>query len=154
MLEELGEEPWLELMHRHNRLVRECVAAHGGEVVKSRGDGFMVIFASATAGLRFATELQRVFERHNADHPDQPLRVRIGIHTGNIFPADEDFLGRAVVLAARITGRARGGEILISSACRTYTEHAGQWRYRHSAEIELKGLTNAERVYALDWRSG
>lgn len=153
MLEELGEEAWLELMHRHNRLVRECVAEHGGEVVKSRGDGFMVIFASATAALRFSADLQRVFERHNADHPDQRLRVRIGVHTGNIFPADEDFLGRAVVLAARITGRAGGGEILISSACRAYTERSGAWRYRRSAEIELKGLSNAERVYALDWQS-
>jgi class 3 adenylate cyclase len=151
MLEELGEEAWLELMHRHNRLVRECVAEHGGEVVGARGDGFMLTFASATAALSFAIELQRGFDRHNADHPHQRLRVRIGVHTGNIYPAQEDFLGRAVILAARITGRASGGEILVSSASRAYTERGGHWRYRNSAEIELKGLTAVERVYALDW---
>jgi class 3 adenylate cyclase len=153
MLEALGEERWLQTMRRHNRLVRGCAAEHGGVVVRSQGDGFMLTFASATAALLFAMELQRVFERHNARHSDERLHVRIGLHTGNIFQAEQDYLGRAVVLAARITGRASGGEILVSAACREYTRRAGEWRYGRSAEIELKGLIGAEAVYALDWQT-
>jgi class 3 adenylate cyclase len=77
--------------------------------------------------------------------------VRVGMHTGNIFQLDDDFLGKAVVLAARITGRARGGEILVSAACREYTRSVGRWRYGPAMELRLKGLTEAERVYSLDW---
>jgi class 3 adenylate cyclase len=73
------------------------------------------------------------------------------MHTGNVLRTDEDYLGRAVVLAARITGRARGGEILVSQACREYTEHVGGWRYGRPAELTLKGLTRIERVHPLEW---
>lgn len=151
MLEELGEERWLEVMVSHSRIIRDCVADHGGEVAESQGDGYMITFASASAALGFSVELQRTLQRYNADHPDQPLRVRIGMHTGNIFQSGDDVLGRSVVLAARITGRARGGEILVSEACREYTRRAGQWSYGEPIELRLKGLVGAERVYALHW---
>jgi class 3 adenylate cyclase len=154
MMETLGEDRWVELMFIHNRIVRDCVRAHGGDVVKSQGDGFMVVFASASAALDCAIELQRILGRRNAAEPAQTLRVRVGLHTGNIFQVDDDFLGRAVVLAARITGRARGGEILVSAACREYTFHLGRWRYGQAMELTLKGLTGVELVYSLDWSAG
>ena len=151
IMESLGEERWLELMVSHSRLVRRCVGRHGGDVVKSQGDGFMITFASASAALDWAVELQRVLSRYNAGEAPAILRVRVGLHTGNIFQAEEDFLGRAVVVAARITGRARGGEILVSSASRSYTSHLGRWSYGEPRELSLKGLAQAERVYPLDW---
>jgi class 3 adenylate cyclase len=151
MLERLGEDPWFEMMLNHNRLVHRTVSAHGGTVVKSQGDGYMILFSSATAALEFAIALQRVLLGKNPGSPEEPLRVRIGMHTGNVLRTDEDYLGRAVVLAARITGRARGGEILVSQACREYTEHVGGWRYGRPAELTLKGLTRIERVHPLEW---
>ena len=151
MMETLGEERWLELLVSHNRLVRRCVDDLGGDVVKSQGDGFMVIFASASAALDWAVELQQALSRFNAEEAHPALRVRVGLHTGNIFQADEDFLGKAVVLAARITGSARGGEILVSAASREYTHHVGRWTYREPRELSLKGLARPERVYTLDW---
>jgi class 3 adenylate cyclase len=154
MMERLGENRWLELMFVHNRIVRECVREHGGEVVKSQGDGFMLVFASASAALDCAVELQRILSAHNAAEPTQTLRVRVGLHTGNIFQLDDDFLGKAVVLAARITGHARGGEILVSAACRKYTVHIGRWRYGRAMLLRLKGLVRPERVYSLDWSGG
>jgi class 3 adenylate cyclase len=77
--------------------------------------------------------------------------VRVGVHTGNVFAADEDFLGRAVVLAARITAHARGGEILISAASHEYTRRTGRWRYGPGEDLRLKGIEKIERVCALDW---
>jgi class 3 adenylate cyclase len=151
MMESLGEEPWMEVIFTHNRMVRDCVQEHGGDVVKSQGDGFMVTFASASRALDWAVELQRVLSRYNAGAPAAALSVRVGLHTGNIFQADEDFLGKAVVLAARITGRAQGGEILVSAASREYTEHVSRWTYGEPMELQLKGLANVERVYSLDW---
>jgi class 3 adenylate cyclase len=151
MLERLGEERWLAIIHTHNRIVRGCIAGHAGDVVKSQGDGFMAVFRSAGASLTCATELQRAFARYNARHPDEQLRVRIGLHTGNTFETDEDFLGRAVILAARITGRARGGEILVSHACKGYTERLGRWRFGPPTALRLKGMMRSELVYPLEW---
>jgi class 3 adenylate cyclase len=151
MLERLGEERWLELIGTHNRMVRDSVADHSGEVVKSQGDGFMLAFASASASLAWAVQIQRILARYNAAHPEQPLRMRVGAHTGNIFQAESDYLGRAVVLAARITGQAQGGQILVSAACREYTRRLGRWRYGEPAELALKGLASVERVYSLEW---
>ena len=152
MIEEFGEFRWIELMQMHNRLVRETIAAGGGEVVKSQGDGFMLVFGSATAAIVCAAGLQRRLARHRERNPVEPLPVRIGMHTGNVFALDEDFIGRSVVLAARITGQAGADEILVSSAVRTYTERSGPWPYLRSAELHLKGLATPERVHALDWR--
>jgi class 3 adenylate cyclase len=151
MMEELGEAIWVDVMFAHNRIVRDCVGEYGGEVVKSRGDGFLIAFASASAALDCAVALQRTLSRHNATRPAQALQVRVGMHTGNIFQLDDDFLGKAVVLAARITGRARGGQILVSAACREYTQGVGRWRYGQPMELQLKGLASVERVYPLDW---
>lgn len=151
MLERLGEERWLELMTKHNRLVRGSVAEHSGEVVKSQGDGFMVAFNSASASLAWAVRIQRILARYNASHPEERLRMRIGAHTGNIFQAESDYLGRAVVLAARITGAADGGQILVSAACREYTRPASRWRYGGPAKLALKGLSSVELVYSLEW---
>jgi class 3 adenylate cyclase len=151
MLERLGEDRWFEMMLSHNRLVHEAVSSHGGNVVKSQGDGYMITFSSSTSALTFAASLQRTLASNNPGSPQEPVRVRIGVHTGNVLHTDEDLLGKAVVVAARITGRARGGEILVSQACWDYTEHLGRWRYGRPAELTLKGLTAIERVYPLEW---
>jgi class 3 adenylate cyclase len=153
LLERLGEDLWLELMRDHNRLVRERVSAHDGVVVKSQGDGFMLIFASASAALASAIELQEVFSVYNARHADQPLRVRIGLHTGNVFREEDDFLGKTVVVAARIAGRARGGEVLVSAALKDYTEHVAEWRFGPASDLSLKGLTSPQRVHPVYWNA-
>jgi eukaryotic-like serine/threonine-protein kinase len=153
MLEQLGEERWLEVIRHHNRLVRERVSAHDGVVVKSQGDGFMLIFASASAALASAVELQEIFSVYNARHADQPLRVRIGLHTGNVFQERDDFLGKTVIVAARLTGRARGGEVLVSGVLKDYTEHVADWRFGPPSDLSLKGLTSPQRVHSVYWNT-
>jgi class 3 adenylate cyclase len=153
MLERLGEERWLEVIRDHNRLVRERVRAHAGVVVKSQGDGFMLIFASASAALASALELQEVFSVYSAQLAEEPLRVRIGLHTGNVFQERNDFLGKTVVVAARITGRARGGEVLVSGALKDYTEHVAEWSFGPPSDLNLRGLTSPQRVHPVYWRA-
>lgn len=151
-MERLGEEAWVDMLRGHNDVVRGLVGEHGGDVVKSQGDGFMLAFRSASAAVECAVELQRAVSRSNAADLEHAVRVRIGVHTGNMFELDGDFLGRSVVLAARITGRARGGEVLVSAAAKEYTEQVGPWDYGAPTLLSLKGLTAAEQVYSLDWR--
>ena len=153
MMERLGEEAWLEVIRAHHKVVRKVVAKCGGDVSGSQGDGFMLVFGSARSALSFAVELQRAVGRFNAAHRARSLRVRIGVHTGNVFQLEHDFFGRAVVLAARITGRAHGGQVLVSAASKEYTERLGSWTYGPPTSLSLKGLADAQRVYPLDWQA-
>jgi class 3 adenylate cyclase len=151
LMERLGEDRYLKGLLTHNQIVRRCVSQFEGEIVKSQGDGFMLAFASASAALACSVELQRAFARYSEGKPEEALSVRIGVHTGNIFQSEDDLHGRAVVMAARITGQAHGGEILVSAACRGYTERTGHWRYGQERELQLKGITLPQLASTLEW---
>ncbi len=151
LLERLEEDRWLKLIREHNALVRDRVARHDGVVVKSQGDGFMLVFASASAALVCAVELQQIFTAYSEHRSEEELRVRIGMHTGNVFHERDDFLGKTVVLAARITGAANGGEILASGTVKDYTERLGRWRFGAPVDLSLKGLRGTQRVHLVFW---
>jgi class 3 adenylate cyclase len=65
-------------------------------VARSEGDGFILLFASVNTALGFAAGVQQLLADHCERNPDRPLRVRIGMHTGNIFQSDDDFLGKSM----------------------------------------------------------
>ncbi|MCI0779680.1 MAG: adenylate/guanylate cyclase domain-containing protein [Chloroflexi bacterium] len=127
------------------------MAAFGGFEVKSLGDGFMLAFSSARRALQCAMAIQRAFAVHNQDHPEEPIMVRIGLHTGELVQEMEDFFGKNVILASRIADQAQGGEILVSSLLKELTESAGDIRFGEPQEVELKGLAGLNRVYQVDW---
>jgi class 3 adenylate cyclase len=153
MTERLGDQRWLEILRAHNAIVRRHVRAHGGFEVKSQGDGFMLAFASARRAVQCAIAIQRAFCAYSAEHPEQPLRVRIGLHTGEAIRDQDDFFGRNVVLAARIGAVARGGETLVSSLLRELTMSSGEFTFDDGRDVELKGLAGMHHVYAVDSQS-
>jgi class 3 adenylate cyclase len=94
--------------------------------------------------------MQRAFaERVFGD--GERLRIRIGLHAGAVIPDEDDFFGRNVVLAARIADRARGGEILVSSELKEYTEIDPSFAFEQLGELELKGLLGSHVVYSVAW---
>ena len=149
MAEQLGDLLWIELLRGHNAIVRDQVTRHGGFEVKTIGDAFMVAFGSARRALLCAIGIQQAFTKHNAEHPEQPIRVRIGLHSGEPVREGNDFYGKSVVLASRIAGQARGGEILVSSLLRDLVETAGDFRFDEGREVSLKGLAGVHRIYAV-----
>ncbi|MEE8346635.1 MAG: adenylate/guanylate cyclase domain-containing protein, partial [Dehalococcoidia bacterium] len=151
MTERLGDKRWLELLRGHNAIVRKRVAAHEGFEVKSEGDGFMLAFGSARKALACAIDIQRAFAERN-ESADEPIKVRIGLHTGEAIKEDEDFFGRNVILAARIASQAGGGEILVSSLLKELAESAGDIAFGDGREVELKGLAGTHRLFEVGWR--
>jgi class 3 adenylate cyclase len=145
--ERLGDVRWLELLRAHHAIVREQVQEHGGYEVKSQGDGFMIAFASARRAVECARAIQRAVDMRLGEHPDGPIRLRIGLHTGETIRDEADFYGKNVVLAARITDQARGGEILASAVVKQLTESAGDIRFDDARELELDGLAGTHTVY-------
>jgi class 3 adenylate cyclase len=150
MTERLGDQPWLELLRGHNAIVRKRVAAHEGFEVKAEGDGFMLAFQSARKALECAVDIQRAFADRNED-ADEPIRVRIGLHTGEALKEADDFYGKNVILAARIAGQAQGGEVLVSSLLKELTESAVGVTFGEGREVELKGLAGQHRVFEVVW---
>jgi class 3 adenylate cyclase len=145
--ERLGDMRWLELLRAHNTVVRGQVHAYGGFEVKAQGDGFMIAFASARRAIQCARAIQEAIDSDLGDNPDGPIRVRIGLHTGEALRDESDFYGKNVVVAARITDKARGGEILASSVVKQLTESAGDLGFEEAREVELSGLAGTHAVY-------
>jgi len=145
-----GDEAAQEIIHAHFDLVRRQVEQHSGHEVKTIGDSFMVAFASARRAVACAVAVQRAFAQRN-ETAEEPIRVRIGLHTGEAVKEAEDFYGKHVILASRIAAQAQGGEILVSSLLKELTESAGDIAFGERREVELKGLKGKQRVFEVEW---
>jgi class 3 adenylate cyclase len=153
MTERLGDLRAREVIRDHNQIVREQVAAHGGHEVELQGDGFLIAFGSARRGLQCAMAVQRAFAAYSADHEDTPIRVRIGLHTGEALRERDKFFGRTVILAARIAAEARGGEILVSALLKELTQSLGDLEFGSGRQVPLKGISEVQSLFAVEWRS-
>ncbi len=149
--ERLGDVRAQEVLHTHNAIVREQVGAHQGFEVKSQGDSFMVAFSSARRALECAVAIQKTFAAHNSENPVEPIRVRIGLHTGEAIKEGDDFFGKSVILAARIASKAQGEQILVSSLLKALVESSGEFEFGEAEEVKLKGLAGAHHVHQVRW---
>ncbi len=150
----LGDLAAHDLLTEHNRIVRDLLSIHRGYEVKSQGDGFMVAFSSAGRALRCAIAIQQAFDKYSVEHPDEPIRVHLGLHTGEAVRDGDDFLGRTVIIASRLTGEAGPGEILVSSLLRELTEPAREFRFGAPREVMLKGVTAPQFISPVIWTDG
>ncbi len=147
MTERLGDRRAQEVLRTHNAAIRQQITAHEGFEVKSQGDGFMVAFSSAKRALECAIAIQQTLAAHNVENPDEPIRVRIGLHTGEAIKEGEDFFGKTVILAARIASQALGGEILVSSLLKALVESSGEFEFGDAQEVEPKGLAGLHQLH-------
>jgi len=150
LAQRLGDKPYHALLAEHNRILREQVAGHGGHEVKSMGDGFMVAFASAARALSCAVAIQKAFAHQN-ETAEQPIRVRIGLNTGESIEEAGDYFGTAVTLAARIAARAQGGQILVSEVVRTVGGSLAGVEFCDAGRKQLKGIKGRQRVFEVGW---
>jgi class 3 adenylate cyclase len=153
MTERLGDLRAREILYAHNQIIREQVVACGGFEVKSQGDGFMLAFAGASKALRCSVAIQRAFLDYDDKHPDEPIRVRMGLHTGEALKEADDFLGRTVIIASRIADEAKGGQILVSALLKELTDGTGEFEFGDLREVKLKGLTQTYRLYPVEWNA-
>jgi class 3 adenylate cyclase len=149
--ERLGDEAWLDLLKKHDAIVRREVRAHRGEVVKTQGDSFMVAFRAAPVAVSCAIGIQRALAR-GVLASDPPVRVRIGLHAGEVTKQGRDLFGLNVAIAARVADEATGGEILVSSAVRNRAAQADGVHYGEGRRVQLKGISETETVYPIRWQ--
>ena len=129
---------YADLLADHRRALREAFARNAGVEVDTQGDAFFVAFPTAAGAVAAAMEA-------NDALGTGPIRVRIGIHTGEPIVTEEGYVGIDVHRAARIAGAAHGGQIVLSEATRSLVDVA----VRDLGEHRLKDLTGAERLFQL-----
>ncbi len=155
LTERLGDEQWLQVLREHNTIFREQISRHDGYEVKSQGDGFMLAFPDPCEALECAIDVQRAFAEREQAGEGESLRVRMGLHTGEVISEEGDYFGKNVILAARIAAQALGGEILVSEEMRdAATSGDGNGNglsFDGGRELELKGLAGSHRVFRAEW---
>jgi class 3 adenylate cyclase len=113
LAESMGDDEWARILARYRGLVRAAFASRGGAEVGTQGDGFLGRFPSPADAVRCGVDIQREMEEVR-EQVDLDLGVRIGIHAGEAVEDDGDLIGRVVNLAARVTGEASPGEVLVT----------------------------------------
>ena len=108
---EEGRAGWTSLLERYDAAVRDEVGAHGGRVVNTAGDSFLVLFDSAACGLRFASGAQRRAQ-------ELGLQLRAGVHVGEVDERDGGAVGLALHVVARVQALAEPGEVLVTGTLR------------------------------------
>jgi predicted ATPase len=130
---------------RHDAIVRGGIGARGGYVFATGGDGFAAAFARAADGLATAVDVQAALSAETWPSGAE-LRVRMGLHTGEVEERGGDYFGPAVNRAARIMAGGHGGQVLVSA---TVAGLAGTTALTDLGEHAFSGLDKPERVYQL-----
>ena len=140
VLQELGDD-YASVLAEHRSVLRGAFARHGGVEVDTQGDAFFVAFDRGTDAPAAAVEAR--------DALDGPVRVRMGLHTGEPLLTEHGYVGIDVHRAARIAAAGHGGQILVSQSTR---DLVGPHGLRDLGQHRLKDLTGAERIYQLGGR--
>jgi adenylate cyclase len=113
---QLGDIEAYRLLRSLSPTIRQAPPMDGGRLVRSLGDGFLLEFDSVEGAVAHAVAVQRGVRA--LDTPECTIKVRCGIHYGEVLEADGDVFGVAVYLATRVCSHAHGGEILLTGEAR------------------------------------
>ena len=138
LLHSLGDD-YGEALQEHRRRLRAVFADHDGVEVDTQGDAFFVAFARASNAVAAAADGQRALA-------DGPIRVRMGLHTGEPRLTDEGYVGLDVHKGARIAAVGHGGQVLLSQTTRALVDA----EVRDLGVYRLKDLSAPERIYQLE----
>jgi class 3 adenylate cyclase len=139
-LQRLGESAWRAVLGEHFAQVRRAVDRHRGVEVATTGDGVVATFDSAARGIRCAAEV-------HAGAAELGLRIRAGLHTGEVEPVPGNIRGLAVHVAARMAAAAAAGEVLVSAVTREMVG-APDISFEDRGLRELKGIEEPRQVWA------
>ena len=148
--ERIGDADWVALLSAHDRVVRRHVELQHGHVVKSVGDGFMIVFGDPASAIEAAASIQSSLTgARRGPLRKTPIRVRMGIHAGTVVRREGDIFGRNVALAARVAAQAAGGEVLVSDD--VHEMMADDYVFVDCRTARLKGFDGDHQLWELGW---
>jgi predicted ATPase/class 3 adenylate cyclase len=143
LLEELGDA-YREVLEEHRRALRSAFEEPGGVEVDTQGDAFFVVFERAKDALAAAAEAQRALS-------SGPVRVRMGVFTGEPIRTGEGYAGMDVHRASRMAAAGHGGQVLVSESSRRLVadDLATEYALLDLGEHRLKDLSAPQRIFQL-----
>ena len=149
LLQDLGPR-YADVLAEHHAIIRAAVAAGGGEEVDTEGDAFFCVFRSVRGAVEAAARAQHDLASH-AWPGDRPVRVRMGLHTGEGQLSSTGYVGLDVHRTARVAAAAHGGQVVVTAPTRALME--GAWPtgvgYVFLGSHRLKDLDSPELLYQL-----
>ena len=137
----------LTLLKEQSEIVRPLIATFGGREIKSTGDGALVEFESALRATECAVEIQRQLRERNLKSSGAPIRLRIGIHVGDVEETDGDIFGDAVNVASRIVPLAEPGGVCLSGQVSDHIRHKFAYTLERLGPQGLKGVQQPLTVF-------
>ena len=142
-----GDEASARLAAKFRDVVHEGVQLRGGQLIEIRGDEALAVFDSARQGIRAAVDLQNRFAEETDEDANCPMRVGIGIDSGEAIKLEDgSFRGAALNVAARLCGLAQGGEIILSEGTSHLAGRLPGLRYVDRGRAHLKGIADTVRL--------
>jgi class 3 adenylate cyclase/tetratricopeptide (TPR) repeat protein len=149
---ERGDTVADEMLRAHAEMLRAQLAKHRGRERQFLGDGFLLSFETARDAVAAAIDMQRALDEHNAADPVHRIRIRIGVHVGEVNLHDGELYGQTIHAAARVMAEGAGGQILVSRAVRDAVHPEGDaWRFIDAGLFWLKGFPDRWRLYEVVW---
>jgi class 3 adenylate cyclase/tetratricopeptide (TPR) repeat protein len=139
LMARLGEATFDTLRREHFARLREAIAGHAGEEVKSTGDGLIAVFGSAVEAVRCAVAMQQATDWQSRSGPGR-LSLRVALSLGEVTLEDGDIYGSPVVEAARLVSLAQGRQILATALIRAVAGTRADVRFEDVGPLELRGL--------------
>jgi adenylate cyclase len=137
----------LDLLRQQSELLRPVLALHHGREIKSTGDGFLVEFDSALKAVQCAVNVQRRIYERNSEGGQASIRIRIGVHLGDVVQNGADILGDAVNIAARIEPLAEPGGVCVSGAVYDQVRSKVAEKFEKLQSKAMKGIEVPMDVY-------
>ncbi|MEO9574619.1 MAG: adenylate/guanylate cyclase domain-containing protein [Tateyamaria sp.] len=134
------------LKRLRSEIFRPAVASRHGRVVKSMGDGWIVLFSAAADAATCALQIQDLLAT-DPTHDDPKMRLRLGLHVGDVIEDEEDVFGDGVNVAARLEEIARPGTIAISDAVFGSLDGTLRPSFDDAGERMLKNISKPVRVW-------
>src|SRR5271163_4618512 len=144
-----------EAVRERREAAQPIVAAHGGRVFKTMGDGMFIEFPSVVAAVECALAMQRQMAASNEGAPGaKRVLYRIGVHLGDVLVEGEDILGDGVNIASRLESVAEPGGVSISGAAHEHVRGRVEAEFVDLGEKALKNIARPVRVYSVRVDSG
>ncbi|MBK7792529.1 MAG: adenylate/guanylate cyclase domain-containing protein [Betaproteobacteria bacterium] len=151
LYETLGDAEALHTVGRCLEIIRGSSEEHAGRVVRTIGDGSLVVFPYAANAAYAAIDMQTRVARERTSR-GAPLAIRIGMHFGPVVGVDDDVFGDAVNLASRLSDLAKGGETLVSVSTLSSLPPALRARVRNQNAYTVKGKSEDIGIVELVWQ--
>jgi len=149
-IERLGEAGALQIMKRHNSILRRCLSEHHGTEIQHTGDGVFAFFLSPSCALQCAAAIQRALARVNEHAVDEVIEVRIGLAIGHVLFEEGRLFGAPVNAAARLCAAAQRGQILVPDEVRRLADGTG-FSFRDLGSARLAGFEKPFRIHEIVW---